>query len=597
MVMGARRSHSANLQIDAGFLSQLQGHVAAREIERGMACLRSHRELIEKFDPCQENAARLLAHLAIWTDIGFSGPPLRELLQRFEHFEPGLRSQLSIAEYICLRMTEGVAAMADEAEETAIGHFDFVLSLGQELDDRFLLAIVYFWKGRCLRRRGDYAEALIYTGKGRDLALALSHLRMAAVMQVLESWLLFQQGKWKEAMRISHAAESTLRETDDYVTLGNIQSFYGRMARREGRFDKAIEFFESAIRYYGKRDPRHPNLARSLANMALAKRGIALQLQKRIDRDAQRRRKTSSKRQKPGATGMGSRNLGSRNHDARNQDSRDRDSRDHDSHNHDLRDQDSRQHDYRGRLAHLRREALEHLEAARAIYQQHPNHHGVGTVYLNAAYIHLDSGDFQRAEEEAASAYDVAEEKQDYILMGRARILQCMIENAKVEEEIGEGADPGSHARRALEFSQEAIDLAKHTQHHLLLANAHLWQGLTRCNSFFDNSEAARESYDLARASCAANQPDHNMWQDLQTLGAKILRKASVHPALKAWSQGAVGEKTFRQISEEFAEIVIAQVWEREGHKVSRVAARLSISPKKVRRILARVGRRKPRQR
>jgi tetratricopeptide (TPR) repeat protein len=76
------------------------------------------------------------------------------------------------------------------------------------------------------------------------------------------------------------------------VTLGNIQSFYGRMARREGRFDKAIEFFESAIRHYGKRDPRHPNLARSLANMALAKRGIALQLQKRIDRDVQRRRKT-----------------------------------------------------------------------------------------------------------------------------------------------------------------------------------------------------------------------------------------------------------------------------------------------------------------
>ena len=217
--------------------------------------------------------------------------------------------------------------------------------------------------------------------------------------------------------------------------------------------------------------------------------------------------------------------------------------------------------------------------------------------FLNAAYIHLDSGDFQRAEEEAASAYDVAEETQDYILMGRARILQCMIENAKVEEEIGEGADPGSHARRALEFSQEAIDLAKHTQHHLLLANAHLWQGLTRCNSFFDNPEAARESYDLARASCGANQPDNNMWQDLQTLGAKILRKGSVHPALKAWSQGAVGEKTFRQISEEFAEIVIAQVWEREGRKVSRVAARLSISPKKVRRILARMGRRKPRQR
>ena len=553
--MGARKSTLGRPEIDPGFLAQLREHVAAREIERGIACLRSHQDLIANLDPSQENAGRLLAQLAIWTDIGFSGPPLQELLRRFEHLKPGSRSKLTIADYICLRLAEGMAAMVEEAMEAAIAHFDFVLSLQEELDDRFLLAIAYYWKGRCLRRRGEYDEALIYTGKGKDLALELNHPRMAAVMQVLESWLLFQQGKWKEAVRLSQAAEGVLGETDDYVTLGNLQSFYGRMARREGRFDKAITFFENAIRYYGKRDPRHLNLARSLANMALAKRGIALQLQKRVDRDAERRRKTpASGEGKPSGTS----------------------------------------HDYRSRLAQLRREALEHLDAARAIYQQRPNHHGVGTVYLNAAYIHLDGGDFQRAEEEAVSAYEVAEQKQDYILMGRARILECMIENAKVEEEIGGGADPGSHARRAFEFSQEAIDLAKHTQHHLLLANAHLWQGLTQCNSFFDNPEAARVSYDLARASCGTNQPDNNMWQDLQTLGARILRKGSLHPALKAWSQGAVGEKTFRQISDEFAEIVIARVWEREGRKVSRVAARLSISPKKVRRVLARVGRRKP---
>ena len=556
--MGARRGPPASLQIDGDFLAQLREHVVAREIERGIASLQAQQELIANLNPSQENAARLLAHLAIWIDIGFSGPPLQQLLQRFEQLDPGLRSRLSIADYICLRLAKGMAAMVEEAMETAIGHFDFVLSLGEELDDRFLLAIACFWKSRCLRRRGEYDEALIYTGKGKDLAVGSGHVRMAAVMQVLESWLLFQQGKWKEAVRISQAADNVLRETDDYVTLGNIQSFYGRMARREGRFDRAIEFFERAIDHYGKRDPRHPNLARSLANMALAKRGIALQLQKRIDRDAQRRRTSAKREGEPNST----------SYDSRNQDSR-------------------------GRLAELRREALEHLEAARAIYQQRPNHHGLGTVCLNAAYIHLDGGDFQCAEEEAASGYDVAVQKQDYILMVRARILQCMIENAKVEEEISGGADPGSHARRALEFSQEAIDLAKHTQHHLLLANAYLWQGLTQCNSFFDNPEAARESYDLARASCGAN-PSDSIWQDLHTLGAKILRKGSVHPALKAWSQGAVGEKTFRQINEEFAEIVIARVWEREGRKVSRVAARLSVSPKKVRRILARVGRRKP---
>jgi tetratricopeptide (TPR) repeat protein len=562
--MGARRSTVAgppigSVPIDPDFLAQLREHVAVRKIERGIACLRAHQNQIAQLDPSQEYAARLLAQLAIWTDIGFNGPPLPAILKRFEHLKPESRSKLSIADYLCLRMAEGMAAMVEEAMETATGHFDFVLSLGRELDDQFLLAIVYFWKGRCLRRRGEYDEALVYTAKGRDLALALGYPRMAAVMQVLEGWLLFQQGKWKEAVRISRAAESALRETDDYVTLGNIQSFYGRMARSEGRFDKAIEFFESAIRHYEKRDPRHPNLARSLANMALAKRGIARQLAKRIDRDAQRRRKTSASGEANPAAPSSA--------------------------------QDPRKHDYRNRLTQLRREAIEHLEAARAIYQERPNHHGAGTVCLNAAYIHLDGGDFQRAEEESLAAYELAEEKQDYILMGRARILECMIENAKVEEQIG---DPGSHARRALECSQEAVDLAKHTQHHLLLATAYLWQGLTQCNFFFDNPEAARESYDLARASCGTNQPDNGVWQDLQVLGAKILRKGSVHPALKAWSQGAVGEKTFRQISEEFAEIVIARVWEREGRKVSRAAARLSISPKKVRRILARVGRRKP---
>jgi len=410
------------------------------------------------------------------------------------------------------------------------------------------------------------------------LALALGHARMAAVMQVLEGWLLFQQGKWKEAVRVTQFAEKSLRETDDYVTLGNIQSFYGRMARREGRFDKAIEFFECAIHHYQKREPQHPNLARSLANMALAKRGIALQLQKRIDRDSERRRRgTASRQGKGNATSAYA--------------SRDRTSVDEAS-----QDQEVRKHEYLDRLTQLRTEALEHLHAARIIYQQRPNHHGVGTVYLNAAYIQLDGGDFQRAEEEAASAYDVAEQKQDYILMGRARILQCMIENAKVEEEVGGSADPGSHARRAFEFGQEAVDLAKHTQHQLLLANAYVWQGLTQCNSFFDNPQAARESYDLARASCGANQPNNNIWQDLQVLGAKLLHKGSVDSRLKAWSQGEVGVKTFRQISEEFAEVVIARVWEREGRKVSRVASRLSISPKKVRRILARVGRRKPRR-
>jgi hypothetical protein len=56
---------------------------------------------------------------------------------------------------------------------------------------------------------------------------------------------------------------------------------------------------------------------------------------------------------------------------------------------------------------------------------------------------------------------------------------------------------------------------------------------------------------------------------------------------LRSWSEGIVSNKTFQQLTEEFAEIVIPKIWLREDRKISRVATRLSMSPKKVRRILA----------
>jgi tetratricopeptide (TPR) repeat protein len=541
-------------RIDEDFLSQLREDLASRRISHGLSCLESRAALLDGLDPQQPNAARFVAHLAQWVDIGFaSAPQLKRILGRFE---TSLRSQLSLRDYLCLRMAEGLAAMAEESADVAIGHFDFVAGLGEEWNDRQSLAIVCFWKGRCLRKKGEYDEALIHTLRGRDLALELGNHRMAAVMRVLESWLLFQKGKSREAANILREAQAVLQETDDYVTLGNIHSSYGRMARREGRYEKAIEHFDCAIEEYKKRDPQHPNLARSLANMALAKRRIALQLRKKIDKDAERRRKSGS--------------VGGLKRSANRDD--------------------------RSRLNQLREEALAHLDDANAIYLQHPNHHGAGTAHLNSGYIYLDNDDFDRAEAKATIAYQLGEEKRDYILMGRARVLQCMIENARVDEEIGESTDSGSHARRALESIQEAVGLAKHTQNHRLLASAYLWQGLTQCNSFFDNPEVARESYDLAMTCSRSNQPD-NMWDDLQLLKSRVMRRGSVDSTLKAWCQGATGEKTFQQITEEFAEFIIPRVWEREGRKISRVAARLSISPKKVRRILNRAGRRGPKKR
>ena len=149
------------------------------------------------------------------------------------------------------------------------------------------------------------------------------------------------------------------------------------------------------------------------------------------------------------------------------------------------------------------------------------------------------------------------------------------------------------HARLAQDCAQDALELVKHTQDRRLMTDAYVWQGLTYCNGFFEDTDSARQSYDLALTFSRGEHGDSSR-EDLQALKSKILSRGSVDPVLKAWSEGSVGDRTFQQITEEFAQIIIPKIYEREGRKVSRVATRLSISPKKVRRILSRVGKRKP---
>ena len=80
------------------------------------------------------------------------------------------------------------------------------------------------------------------------------------------------------------------------------------------------------------------------------------------------------------------------------------------------------------------------------------------------------------------------------------------------------------------------------------------------------------------------------MVRELRQLKARILRATGIDETLRSWSEGIISHKTFLQVTEEFAEIVIPKVWLREGRKISKVAEKLSMSPKNVRRILAKVN-------
>jgi tetratricopeptide (TPR) repeat protein len=537
--------------IEQSFLAHLKQDLWERRIARGMSLLEKNRRVLSALRPDQPEAGVLLGYVAQWIDLGFED---RELLARvLKRFQTPTRAHLKLCDYLHLRMSEGLLAMAGESFDAAIAHFDFVLMVGEEIEDKETLAIADFWKGRCLRRKGEYDLALTCTVRGCELANSLGHPKMGAVMRVLESWLVFQKGRPQEALKILQGAEEALAPTDDYITLGNIYSSYGRIARRDGRYHQAIDDFSRAIAEYKKRDPEHRNVARSLANLAFVKRLIALELLRKLDAENIKRRKGGAEKPKP---------PGSRNQ-------------------------------RKQRFQELREEAFDHLEEARAIYLKRPNHHGLGTVHLNFGYLYLDTGELDQAEAHAAAAFKLGDETTDFIIMARARLLQCMVENAKVEEEIGGAADPGAHARSALQFATDAVELSQHTQNRRLLANSYIWEGLTHCNSYFENLESARQSYDTVMKFLKDYRPDY-MRADLQKLKSRAFEAGTVNSTLRAWSQGALGEKTFQQVTEEFAELVIPKVWEREGRKVSRVAARLSISPKKVRRILNRAGRKRP---
>src|ERR1022692_3162731 len=531
-------------------LRQLREDIAYRRLDSGMQCLEANRSLIGSLAPTRKSAGVLLGYLAQWVDIGFEGPQLiKSLLPRFPKDS---RAALPLLDYLHLRMAEGLVAMAEEDFDQAIRHFAFVESVEEEVRDREMLAISNFWIGRCLRSQGRYDDALSYTVKARELAQDLGYGQMAAVMQVLESWLAFQKGKLQEAARTLQEAEAALSQTDDYVNRGNIQSAYGRIARREARYERALEYFEKAMEEYARRNPRHPNLARSLVNMASAERLMRLQLRKKMDAAAASR-KASGGRELAAA------------------------------------DTATAMAEARRQFARLREKALEQLQAAGAIYQGQGNHRGMGAVHILRGFLCLDSGELDSAGSEAAEAFRHAEPKADYILMARARILQAIVENAKFDEQIEEASGANQHAQLAHDFARDAVEFAKHTQNRRLLARAHVRQGMTFANDFYDNVEAARQSCDAAAALLKPQGPDY-IWDDLQDLKARILRRGPVETVLREWSQGLVGDKTFQQITEDFAHIIIPKVWEREDRKVSRVAARLSISPKKVRRVLRAAG-------
>ncbi len=539
------------MTIGPQFVEELSQALSLRRVSDGMAMLDKAEGAWAKLSPSEPNATQLLLLIAQWVDVGYRDHHLLDCL--LLKFPIESRRKLPLEDYLRLRMVEGFRALSAEEMDAAIEILDFVLRAEIGTADDHLSTVAHFWKGRAHRKKGEYELAFKEIACARERAQK-SHedAVFTSVIQIHESWLLFQKGMRKEALGLLGHAEGTLKNTDHYLARGNIESARGRIVRRSGEYAKSLEHFERAIAIYSAGNPHHRNLARALVNSAYVKRLLALQLRKRIDARAPKPGQARSEHQFSAVPAAAATTL-------------------------------------RSRYQQLCDEAISQLRQAREIYARQGHSGGLGAVTVNSGYLHLDGGDIDRAASEALEAYLIGHEKNDQILMARARVLQAATENAKIEEQLGEEVDIALHANHARQFSDEALTLAKHTQNRRLLAAAYIARGMTAANDFFKEWELARQSVSEATDLIGVDENDH-LLDDLADLKARIMRASGINDTLRGWSEGMIGGKTFQQVTEEFAEMVIPKVWQREGRKISRVADCLSISPKKVRRILRRAG-------
>ncbi len=539
---------SKPLPLEQNAIDHLTAALRFRRIEEGITLLEDMADDLEQVGVAMPNPGSLMVLVAQWVDAGFRDA--RFLAALMDQFSSAFRKEMPTDQYLQLRLAEGFCALATRQSDDAIRILESVIQAREDLGDADKLALAHFWKGRSHRKKGEYESALTHIARARDLATASGDFTFRAIICIQESWLLFQKGLGKEALQLLASSEDALETTDHYVALGNIESARGRIIRRSGDYALALKHFAKAERMYEKRDSRHANLARCLVNAAYVRRILALQIRKRIDHRAQ-----SGLRRRAGA----------------------------------LRDGRGENEALRARYQRLCQEAVKNLRTARKIYEFHGDEDGLGNVVLNLGYLHLDRSELEMASQEVDTAFRIGSRRNDQILMARARILGAACENAHVEEQTGEHDDVAVHASRARQYSEEALALAQSTQNRRLLAAALLARGATAANDFYQDWELARTC--AADASGNIGPGEHDMLVEaLADLKSRIVQAAGINDTLRAWSEGMVGDKTFQKVAEEFAEIVIPKVWLREDKKIARVAKRLSISPKKVRRILRNAG-------
>ena len=411
-------------------LLMLAEAIAVRDVATATSLVVDEIGRFADLDPTQTDAAEWLYAFVLWLDFGAatSGTMMglsnldlaKDILSRFP---ASRRARRPIREVALLRASAGLLAAYDGKHQRAFDEFKFVVDVRAELDDTELVAVANAEIAKSLNRLGRYGEAMQYADDAVALAQRADRPAMVAAFKLVKAWALVKQGTTRvtvpRAIRLLDEAESVIECTDDSVCLADIQSAKARIARRRGLPGQSLELYNRAVDNYARVDGQHRRLAHAL----LFRAPVKLYLARIFD-----------------TTG---------------------------------------ESPLEGDTAQLRTEAADDLRAAEEIYALLKSSRGRSMVLIGRSQLELDLGRLHQAGDSADEAYQIAKRSADRMIMARARIQQCRVAHAWAAGAVDRPRDRNQDLDSAFCFADEAVDLAEETQNAKLIAQSHIWRGLT----------------------------------------------------------------------------------------------------------------------
>ena len=518
-------SQKSSGKVPANAVSKLADAITNRRVGQAKKMFDKHGDQIASLAPSYESAADLLYAAATWIDFDYSYLPLVE--RAIAAFRQVPCESLTVRDAALVDAVEGIVMLHGEEFELAIKHFGHVVDITDRHKINNLRTDVYYHLARCYWKKGRYLTALDYVRKFKEMNANLGRPKLTAAGEMVEAWLYFLLGKFQEAEAVLKHAESEMADTDNYYERGNIASFWGRLARRKGDLDLAIEHFYQSISEYSqygklfKNTKTHRNAGRSHTNIAVVLMLKARNLEDRPQKDSQQK------------------------------------------------------------IQQLRQEAFEHLAEAERIYLTDPkrNHRELAKVYNNRAWFYITQESFDLAKKEAKQAYELGKEKSDHLVMGNTRITQSKI-----------ALSGGSrNVRLALDLAREAIRQARQTDNWRLQARAYIWLGEVLLEPPFQYYTRSCAYRDQAKKLLEATDGRDYLHEDLESLQGLIDHASFDETVVIYLERGEILMRPLKETLKNVGNKIIRYVHqdsELGNEKNDKTAKLLKTAPKRVREAL-----------